>query len=102
MGSCGGMAGCSCRAGPEGRAVSGEPGRLCGRGAGTPWQLLGKARWVISKRESTRNADFTEQLLHAVRLFPGGSFICWDCRNEIFPQFPVRGKFKKGFFFYSE
>lgn len=44
-----------------------------------------------------RNADFTEQLLPAVRLFPGGSFMCWDCQNEIFSQFPVRGKLKKGF-----
>lgn len=82
MASCGGMAGCSCR------AVS---------GAGAPWQLLGEARWVISKRDSTRNADFTEQLLRTVRLFPGGSFMCWDYQNEIFSRFPVRGKLKKGF-----
>lgn len=44
--------------------------------AGAPWQLLGTARWEISKRESTRNAHSTEQLLPAVRLFPGGNFMC--------------------------
>lgn len=84
--SCGVMGGCSAGQDRGGRAVSREPG------AGTPWQLLGKARWVISKRESARNVDFTEQLLCAVRLFPGGNFMCWDCQNEISP-FQVHGKF---------
>lgn len=85
VGSCGGMGGCSCRAG------RGSQGGC----AGAPWQLLGTARWEISKRESPRNADCTEQLLPALRLFPGGSFMCWDCQNEIFSQFPARGKLKK-------
>lgn len=72
-----------------------SPAGCAGHRAGEPLQLLGEPRWVISKRESTRNVDFTEQLLGAVRLFPGGSFTCWDCQNEIFSQFPVRGKLKK-------
>lgn len=58
--------------------------------SGEPWQPW----WMIRKRESTKNVDFTQQLLGAVKLFPGGSFTCWDCPNEKFSQFPVRGKLK--------
>lgn len=84
-------------AGRQGCGLASQAG-CAGHRAGEPLQLLGKPRWAISKRESTKNVDFTEQLLGAVRLFPAGSFTCWDCQNEIFSQFPVHGKLKKKYF----
>ena len=81
-------------AGRQGCGLVSQDGCV-GRRAGDPRQLLGPPGWAISERESIKSIDFTEQLLDAVRLFPAGSFTCWDCQNEIFSQFPVHGKLKK-------